>query len=55
MILFKKAWISREMTHSWKIDMIKLQLKLPSPSSFAQWRPISSTGGMYNIICKSDD
>ena len=50
--LFQKVWTSGEMPHSWKIGLIKLLPKVPSPSSFAQWRPISLMGGMYKIFAK---
>ena len=52
--LFQKVWISVEMFHSWKIGLIKLLPKVPSPSSFAQWRPISLMGGNVQDFCKSD-
>ena len=51
-VLFQKVWTSGEMPHSWKVGLIKLLPKVPSPSSFAQWRPISLMGGMYKIFAK---
>ena len=52
--LFQKVWTSGEMPPSWKIGFIKLLPKVSSPSSFAQWRPISLMGGNVQDFCKRD-
>ena len=40
------------MPDSWKIVLVKLIPKVASPMSFAQWRPIPLTCGMYKIFVK---
>ena len=50
--LFQKVWSSGFMPSSWKIGLIRLLPKVPSPSSFAQWRPISLMSGIYKIFAK---
>ena len=52
MILFQKVLLTGHMPKSWKVGLIKLLPKVPSPMSFAQWRPISLMGGMYKIFTK---
>ncbi len=51
-ILFQKVWLTGHMPKSWKVGLIKLLPKVPSPMSFAQWRPISLMGGIYKIFTK---
>ena len=51
-ILFQNVWSTGHMPQSWKIGLIKLLPKVPSPVSFAQWRPISLMGGIYKIFTK---
>ena len=51
-IMFQEVWSSGIMPATWKIGLIKLLPKVPSPSSFSQWRPISLMGGIYKIFAK---
>ena len=41
------------MIESWKVGLIKLIPKVPSPESFNHWRPISSMGGLYKVFTKT--
>ena len=40
------------MPSSWKFGLIKLLPKVPSPTSFSRWRPISLMGGLYKVFRK---
>jgi hypothetical protein len=51
-VLFQKVWLTGHMPQSWKVGLIKLLPKVPSPVSFAKWRPISLMGGVYKIFTK---
>ena len=50
--IFQEIWSSGKMPDSWKVGLVKLIPKVASPTSFAQWRPISLMGGMYKIFAK---
>ena len=51
-MIFQEIWSSGKMPDSWKVGLVKLIPKVASPTSFAQWRPISLMGGMYKIFAK---
>ena len=50
--LFQQVWSYSYMSSSWIIGLIKLLPKLPSPTSFRQWKPISLMGGLYKVFRK---
>ena len=50
--MFQQCWDSGFMPESWKVGLIKLIPKVPSPESFHQWRPISLMGGLYKVFAK---
>ena len=48
--MFQQCWDSGFMPESWKVGLIKLIPKVPSPESFHQWRPISLMEGCTKCL-----
>ena len=52
-LMFQQCWDCGFMPESWKVGLIKLIPKVPSPESFNHWRPISLMGGLYKVFTKT--
>ncbi|MCO5577479.1 hypothetical protein L7F22_031311 [Adiantum nelumboides] len=50
--IFQEIWQSGAMPASWKVGVICLLPKVPSPFALTHWRPISLMGCLYKIFSK---
>lgn len=51
-LICQRVWDEGYMSANWKLGILYLLPKVPSPISLAQWRPISLMGIMYKIFTK---